>query len=144
MSTVRRVSPGTGVSEPVGSGKGSTIAVTHPGADSSTRPGVPGEVRYGAGAVRINEGRPVTTLRVANTGDRPITVGSHFHFAEANAALDFDRDAAWGKRLDIIAGGMVRFDPGVVREVELVPYAGDRIAAGFRGLCAGPLDAAGG
>lgn len=140
MSTVRRVSPGSGVSEPVGSGKGSTIAVTHPGAHSSTSPGVPGEVRYGAGPVVINAGRPVTTLTVTNTGDRPITVGSHYHFAETNTALDFDRDAAWGKRLDIIAGGMVRFDPGVVREVALVPYVGDRIAAGFRGRCAGRLD----
>lgn len=140
MSTVRRVSPGSGVSEPVGSGKSRALAVTHPGAHSSTRVGVPGEVRYAAGPVQINADRPVTTLTVTNTGDRPITVGSHYHFAETNTALDFDRKAAWGKRLDIIAGGMVRFDPGVVREVALVPFGGDRIAAGFRGRCGGPLD----
>lgn len=144
MSTVRRVSPGTGITEPVGSGKGHAVAVTHPAAHSSTVPGVPGEVRYGSGPVQINTARPVTTLTVTNTGDRPITVGSHYHFAETNTALDFDRRAAWGKRLDIVAGGMVRFDPGVVREVVLVPYGGDRIAAGFRGLCAGPLDDADG
>lgn|SRR5574337_833267 len=140
MSTVKRTGPGSGVDEPVASGRGHAVGVTQPTADSGTRAGVPGEVRYGAGPVRINEGRPVTTLRVTNTGDRPITVGSHFHFAEANEALEFDRAAAWGKHLNIIAGVMRRFDPGTVREVELVPFAGDRIAAGFRGLCGGRLD----
>jgi urease subunit beta len=140
MSPVRHESPGSGIAEPLGSGKGSTIAVTQPGADTAARPGVPGEVRYGKGAVTINEGRPVTTLRVTNTADRPVTVGSHYHFAEVNEALDFDRSAAWGQRLDIISGGLIRFDPGMTQEVELVPFAGNRIAAGFRGLCGGRLD----
>ncbi|MGH3957628.1 urease subunit beta [Mycobacterium sp.] len=140
MSPVQHGSPGSGIDVPLGSGKGSTIAVTHPGADTRAHPGVPGEVRYGKGAVLINEGRPVTTLRVTNTGDRPVTVGSHYHFAETNEALEFNRSAAWGKRLNIISGGMVRFDPGTVQEVDLVPFVGDRIAAGFRGLCGGRLD----
>lgn len=141
MSPVRHENPGSGIEAPLGSGKGSTLGVTHPGADTSSRAGIPGEVRYGEGPVLINEGRPVTTLRVTNTADRPATVGSHYHFAEVNEALEFDRAAAWGKRLNIIAGGLLRFDPGTVQEVELVPFAGDRIAAGFRGLCGGPLDA---
>lgn len=140
MSPVRHGTPGSGIDVPLGSGKGSTIAVTHPGADTRPHPGVPGEVCYGAGPVVINAGRPVTRLRITNTADRAVTVGSHYHFAETNEALEFDRAAAWGKRLNIISGGMVRFDPGTVREVELVPFAGDRIAAGFRGLCRGPLD----
>jgi len=141
VSPVRHGNPGSGIEAPLGSGKGSTLGVTHPGADTSSRPGIPGEVRYGKGPVVINEGRPVTTLRVTNTADRPVTVGSHYHFAEVNDALEFDRSAAWGKRLNIIAGGLLRFDPGTVQEVELVPFAGDRIAAGFRGLCGGKLDA---
>jgi urease subunit beta len=140
VSPVRHGSPGSGIDAPLGSGKGSTLGITHPGADTSASPGVPGEVHYGHGAVRINEGRPVTTLRVTNTADRPVTIGSHYHFAETNEALEFDREAAWGKRLNIISGGMIRFDPGMVQEVELVPFAGDRIAAGFRGLCGGRLD----
>lgn len=140
MSPIRQPQPGTGIEAPVGSGKGTAIGVTHPGADTRPVPGVPGEVRYGRGSVVINEGRPVTTLRVTNTGDRPATVGSHYHFAEANEALDFDRTAAWGKHLDILSGGMIRFEPGAVHEVELVPYAGGRIAAGFRGVCGGSLD----
>ena len=137
---VRRVSPGSGVEEPTGSGTGYTLPVAHPGAYTSATPGAPGEVRYRDSPVLINEGRPVTALRVTNTGDRPVTVGSHFHFAETNEALDFDRAAAWGKRLNIISGGMTRFDPGMTLEVELVPFVGDRIAAGFRKLCGGPLD----
>lgn len=140
MSPVRQSPPGTGIEAPIGSGKGTATAVTHPGADARPVPGVPGEIRYGRDPVAINEGRPVTTLRVCNTGDRPVTVGSHYHFGETNDALDFDREAAWGKRMNILSGGMVRFDPGAVHEVELVPYAGDRIAAGFRGLCGGSLD----
>jgi urease subunit beta len=140
VSTVRRGSPGSGIDVPAGSGKGSTLGVTHPGADTSASPGVPGEVHYGTGSVLINRGRPVTTLRVTNTADRPVTVGSHYHFAEVNEALEFDRETAWGKRLNIISGGMIRFDPGTVQEVELVPFVGDRIAAGFRGLCSGRLD----
>lgn len=88
----------------------------------------------------INDGKTVTRLRVANTADRPIQVGSHFHFAEVNAALEFDRDAAWGLRLDVLSGGAVRFEPGAVEEVELIPIGGRRIVACLRGLCGGELD----
>lgn len=140
MSPVRHGNPGSGIEAPLGSGKGSALGITHPGADTSPSPGVPGEVRYGKGSILINEDRPVTTLRVTNTADRPVTVGSHYHFAEVNEALEFDREAAWGKRLNILSGAMIRFDPGTVQEVELVPFAGERIAAGFRGLCRGRLD----
>ncbi|MHB1547404.1 MAG: urease subunit beta [Acidimicrobiales bacterium] len=87
-----------------------------------------------------NAGRPVTVVVVANHGDRPVQVGSHFHFAEANAALSFDRDDAWGKRLGIPAGTSVRFEPGIERSVELVPLAGKRVVAGLRGLAGGSLD----
>lgn len=95
---------------------------------------------HGEGPVAINVGQPVTTLRVVNTGDRPIQVGSHFHFAEVNAALDFDREAAWGKRLNVLSGGATRFEPGAVEEVELVPIGGRRVVLGLRGLCGGALD----
>ncbi len=101
---------------------------------------IPGELRLGEGAVAINAGRPVTTLRVLNTGDRPVQVGSHLHFAEANDALDFDRGPAWGQRLAVPAGTSVRFEPGVDRDVELVPLAGARVVPGLRGLAGGPLD----
>jgi urease subunit beta len=101
---------------------------------------IPGEVLHGAGDVAFNVGRPRTTLRVLNTGDRPVQVGSHFHFAEANPALQFDRSAARGQRLDVPAGTSVRFEPGAARDVSLVPFAGRRIVAGFRGEVAGPLD----
>jgi len=87
-----------------------------------------------------NVGRPVTVVVVANHGDRPVQVGSHFHFAEANAALSFDRDDAWGKRLGIPAGTSVRFEPGIERSVELVPLAGKRVVPGLRGLAGGSLD----
>lgn len=97
----------------------------------------------GSGAVEINAGRPVTTMVVANTGDRPVQVGSHYHFAEANPALSFDRAAARGLRLAVPAGTAVRFEPGIEREVELVPLGGERIVAGLRGDVAGPLDDAG-
>lgn len=132
--------PGTGEEAPMGSGKGGSIAITQPGADSAAKSGVPGEVIFGTGAVEINAGRDTITVRVVNTGDRPITVGSHYHFAETNPALDFDRKAAWGRRQNILAGAMTRFDPGAPQEVELVPFVGRRIAAGFRGECGGPLD----
>jgi urease subunit beta len=89
--------------------------------------------------VTLNAGRPVTTLLVTNTADRPVQVGSHYHFAEANPGLAFDRSAAWGQRLDIPAGTAVRFEPGVARQVALVPLAGDRIVPGLRGECGGPL-----
>ncbi len=101
---------------------------------------IPGEVITAEGAIECNPGRPVTRLRVVNTGDRPIQVGSHFHFAETNPALAFDRAAARGQRLAVPAGTSVRFEPGAARDVELVPFAGARIAAGFRGEVAGPLD----
>lgn len=95
---------------------------------------------YGDDPVVINAGKEVTRLRVENTGDRPVQVGSHFHFAEVNAALEFDREAAWGRRLNVLSGGSVRFEPGAVEEVELVPIGGRRIVAGLRGLCGGELD----
>jgi urease subunit beta len=104
---------------------------------------IPGEILPGEGAIEINSGRPVLTVGVVNTGDRPIQVGSHYHFAEANPALEFDRTLAWGHRLAVPAGTSVRFEPGVSREVDLVPLGGRRIVAGLRGEAAGPLDRAG-
>ncbi|WBC06438.1 urease subunit beta [Micromonospora sp. WMMA1976] len=95
-----------------------------------------------AGPVEINVGRPVTTVVVVNTADRPVQVGSHYHFAEANPALAFDRAVAWGRRLAVPAGTSVRFEPGVSRVVELVPLGGARVVPGLRGECAGPLDGA--
>src|ERR1700728_2018346 len=93
---------------------------------------IPGEIIPGEGPVVLNEGRPVLTLVVVNTGDRPVQVGSHYHFAQANPALSFDRAAALGHRLGVPAGTAVRFEPGVEREVELVPLAGARVVAGLR------------
>lgn len=101
---------------------------------------VPGELLLDEEPVTINEDRETTTVTVANTGDRPIQVGSHFHFFEANAALAFDREAAFGMRLDIPAGTAVRFEPGEKDEVELVAYAGDRLVSGMNGLTNGSLD----
>lgn len=101
----------------------------------------PGEVLLASDPVELNAGRPTVRLRVLNTGDRPVQVGSHFHFAEANPALQMDRAAARGMRLAVPAGTSVRFEPGAARDVELVPFAGARIAAGFRGDVGGPLDA---
>jgi urease subunit beta len=101
---------------------------------------IPGEIIAGTGEIEINAGRPVLELTVRNTGDRPVQVGSHYHFAESNAALDFDRGAAWGHRLGIPAGTSVRFEPGMPRDVTLVPLAGNRIVPGLRGLAGGPLD----
>ena len=103
-------------------------------------PLIPGELLPEPGEIVLNAGRPVTTLLVANTGDRPVQVGSHFHFFEANSALEFDRDAARGLRLDIPAGTAIRFEPGDSREVQLVPFAGERRVFGFNGLVNGPLD----
>ncbi len=108
--------------------------------DEARDPLIPGEILYGDGDIIINEGLVVTTIRVANTSDRPIQIGSHFHFAEVNAALEFDRDAAWGKRLAVLSGGAVRFEPGAVAEINLVPIQGKRIVLGLRGLCGGELD----
>jgi len=93
---------------------------------------IPGEILTADGDITINEGRSVIRLPVANTGDRPIQVGSHYHFAETNPALAFDRDAAQGHRLAIAAGTAVRFEPGQTREVDLVRYAGARRVVGFR------------
>jgi urease subunit beta len=106
---------------------------------------IPGEILPGEGPVTLNAGRAVLTLVVANTGDRPVQVGSHFHFAQANPALRFDRDAAWGHRLNVAAGTAVRFEPGVEREVSLVPLAGRRAVPGLqiggrRLASAGPAD----
>ena len=94
---------------------------------------IPGEIETVAGDIELNAGLARTTLTVANTGDRPIQVGSHYHFAETNTALSFDRAAARGQRLDIAAGTAVRFEPGQSREVTLVPYRGTREIFGFRG-----------
>ena len=99
----------------------------------------PGEVFAVAGAITLNAGAPVTVLLVANTGDRPIQVGSHYHFAETNAGLSFDRSAARGQRLDIAAGTAVRFEPGQTREVRLVPLSGKRVVYGFNGQVMGAL-----
>ncbi len=93
---------------------------------------IPGEIIPADGEIELNAGQPVTTLRVANTGDRPIQVGSHYHFFETNPALRFDRAAARGMRLDIAAGTAVRFEPGQEREVALVPFGGARTIYGFR------------
>jgi len=103
-------------------------------------PLIPGELLPEPGEIVLNAGRPVTTLLVANSGDRPVQVGSHFHFHEANSALQFDRVAARGLRLDIPAGTAIRFEPGDSREVQLVPFAGERRIFGFNGLVNGPLD----
>ncbi len=101
-----------------------------------------GAVQPAPGALTLNEGRATVRVEVANTGDRPIQVGSHYHFAETNPALAFDRARARGFRLDIAAGTAVRFEPGQTRTVDLVAYAGDRVVQGFRGEVMGPLDAA--
>jgi urease subunit beta len=101
---------------------------------------IPGEILSAAGEIELNAGLPKTELSVANTGDRPIQVGSHFHFFETNNALRFDRSAARGKRLDIAAGTAVRFEPGQTRTITLVPYRGDRIVHGFQGKIAGKLE----
>lgn len=101
---------------------------------------IPGEVLAAEGEIELNAGLEVTELEVANTGDRPVQVGSHYHFAEANAALDFDRGAARGQRLDIPAGSAIRFEPGQTRSVSLVPMAGARVIQGFDGQVMGALD----
>ena len=101
---------------------------------------IPGEVFPAAGDIEINPGRETVKVTVANTGDRPIQVGSHYHFFETNGALDFDRTKTRGFRLNIAAGTAVRFEPGQTREVELVAYAGDRHVFGFRGRIMGALE----
>ena len=101
---------------------------------------IPGEYFFDGEPLELNAGRRTHTLQVNNTGDRPVQVGSHYHFAETNAALAFDRDAARGHRLNIAAGTAVRFEPGQKRTVELVALAGARIVYGFCGAVMGPLD----
>ncbi len=101
---------------------------------------VPGEVLPAAGTITINEGRPVTRLEVVNTGDRPVQVGSHFHLAQANPALAFDRSAAHGQRLDVPAGTSVRFEPGIAQTVALVPLGGARYVGGLSLDAPGDLD----
>ncbi len=101
---------------------------------------IPGEILPRAGDIVLNEGRAAVTLTVVNRGDRPVQVGSHYHFAEANAALDFDRAAARGRRLDVPSGTAVRFEPGQSRDVRLIAYAGRRHVVGFNRAVMGPLD----
>ena len=101
---------------------------------------IPGEIRTEPGEIELNTGRRTLTLKVANTGDRPIQVGSHFHFYEANSALRFERDRARGMRLDIPSGTAVRFEPGEKRHVALIPLAGRRVVFGFNGQVNGSLD----
>lgn len=100
---------------------------------------IPGEIMTAEGDITLNAGTTAITLMVANTGDRPVQVGSHYHFGEANSALDFDRDAARGMRLDIAAGTAVRFEPGQRREVHLIPISGNRRIFGFNQQVMGPL-----
>jgi urease subunit beta len=101
---------------------------------------IPGEIDTLPGDIELNVGLKRTTLTVSNRGDRPIQIGSHYHFAETNPALSFDRQAAHGQRLDIAAGTAVRFEPGQTREVTLVPYQGTRTVFGFRGDVMGELE----
>lgn len=101
---------------------------------------IPGEIITKSTEIEINNHHPETVIEVENTEDRPIQVGSHFHFYEANAALDFEREMAYGKHLDIPAGAAVRFEPGDKKEVQLVEYAGKRKIFGFRGMVNGPID----
>jgi urease subunit beta len=100
---------------------------------------IPGEIISQEGDIELNSGRAAIMLTVANTGDRPVQVGSHYHFYETNAALTFDREAARGMRLDIAAGTAVRFEPGQTRKVQLVPYAGARVIYGFNQKVMGSL-----
>jgi len=101
---------------------------------------IPGEIKTASGDIELNAGRETLSLRVENIGDRPIQVGSHYHFYETNLGLKFDREKTKGFRLNIISGTAVRFEPGQGREVELVAYAGDRQVYGFRGDVMGSLD----
>src|SRR5262244_782107 len=100
---------------------------------------VPGEIFAASGEIVLNKDRPAISLTVANTGDRPVQVGSHYHFAETNSALSFNRQAALGRRLDIPAGTAVRFEPGQSRAVSLIPYGGARLIYGFNQAVMGPL-----
>jgi len=104
---------------------------------------IPGEIFPASGEIVLNKNRAAISVTVANTGDRPIQVGSHYHFFEVNPALSFERARARGMRLDIPAGTACRFEPGQHREVRLVPYSGDRLITGFRAEVMGPLDSVG-
>ena len=104
---------------------------------------IPGELLLASGDIELNAGRATVKVKVANTGDRPIQVGSHYHFYETNSALAFDRETSRGFRLNIAAGTAVRFEPGQEREVELVAYAGERKVYGFTGKIMGPLEGQG-
>jgi len=106
-------------------------------------PMIPGEIFGPVGTLVLNAGAVAVQVAVMNTADRPIQVGSHYHFAEANPGLSFDRDAAYGRRLDIPAGTSVRFEPGIGRTVDLIPLRGARVVAGLRNQVAGPLDRVG-
>ncbi len=101
---------------------------------------IPGEILTADGLIRINEGRPTVTIEVSNRGDRPVQVGSHYHFYETNAELEFDREAAKGFRLDITAGSAIRFEPGQTRTIRLAAYSGERVVRGFHGRVNGPVD----
>jgi len=101
---------------------------------------VPGEIQFADGDIEVNKGRDAISLRVTNKGDRPVQVGSHYHFFEVNPELDFDREKAYGYRLDRPAGTSVRFEPGQFQTVRLIPYGGDRVVYGFRGYVDGKLD----
>ncbi len=101
---------------------------------------IPGELKVAEGSITLNEGRDTVIVDVANTGDRPVQIGSHYHFFEANPALIFEREKTRGFRLNIAAGTAVRFEPGQTREVELVAYSGDRKVFGFNGAIMGELD----
>ena len=108
--------------------------------DTAATPLIPGQIVVGDGSLTLNSGRTTVSLEVANSGDRPIQVGSHYHFFETNPALHFDRDAARGMRLNIAAGTAVRFEPGQTRTIDLVSYQGKRVVYGFRGEIMGQLD----
>tara|TARA_B100000073_G_C23710165_1_gene563954 strand:- start:48 stop:365 length:318 start_codon:yes stop_codon:yes gene_type:complete len=101
---------------------------------------IPGELIIEEGQIELNKGKEVTVLSVSNTGDRPVQVGSHFHFYETNNALDFQRSLAYGKRLDIPAGTAIRFEPGDTTEIKLIPFSGDRNVFGFNNQIEGPLN----
>lgn len=101
---------------------------------------IPGEIKTAKGDIELNADRPTVQITVINRGDRPIQIGSHYHFYETNAALDFNRQQTWGYRLDIPAGTAVRFEPGQRRTVKLVAYGGKRHVYGFRGRVMGPID----
>ncbi|MDX2038434.1 MAG: urease subunit beta [Isosphaeraceae bacterium] len=101
---------------------------------------IPGEYIFDGDDIELNAGRPVTTISVNNTGDRPVQIGAHYHFFEVNKALVFDRPKAYGMRPDLPSGTSVRFEPGEVKEVRLIPYSGRRVVYGFNGLVMGRLD----